>query len=173
LTKSGLLEKYTSHMKRLFVIKTNDELYSICKKYKLFEEFSKKESNLIQVIRRRGLFEKYTFHMKKTYEKLNLSKTEIKKTCIRYTKMSDFRKNESRLWSYLYKNNLLEKFTSHMVKVNNLPRSKNEIESICKKYKNFKEFRLNEKSLCSYLRKKGLIKEYTLHMERGGNREYY
>jgi superfamily II DNA or RNA helicase len=173
LTKSGLLEKYTSHMKRLFVIKTNDELYSICKKYKLFEEFYKKESNLIQVIRRRGLFEKYTFHMKKTYEKLNLSKTEIKKTCIRYTKMSDFRKNESRLWSYLYKNNNLEKFTSHMVKVNNLPRSKNEIESICKKYKNFKEFRLNEKSLCSYLRKKGLIKEYTLHMERGGNREYY
>ena len=172
LSQHGLLEKYTSQMKKNYVMgRTDSEIKSICKKYKLYTDFSKKERKLWRYLNKYSLLEKYTSHMKRS--NIIKSDKDFFNICNEYNSYTEFYKNEGSIISTLRKRGLFEKYTSHMerkrVQIRHDLKSVSEIKSICKKYIVLKDFRENEYGLFQFLMRNKLINKYTSHMERKRN----
>ena len=149
--------------------KSDSEIKSICKKYKIFKDFRQNDNGLYGYLKKHGLLEKYTSHMYKVNNKTKeITDSEIKLICKKYKLYFDFRQSEPSLLKYLRRKGLLEKYTSHMERLwkKTKEMTDSEIKLICKKYKLYYDFRQNEKSLLRYLQTRGLLEKYTSHMER-------
>lgn len=121
LKRSGLLEKYTSHMKKDGNVLIGVSIYdpknikSICQKYKSYKKFRNNEVNLYSYIRRNGLLDEYTSHMKKETTR-NQSIEEMNSICKKYKNFTEFYYQEKNLYTKLLRRGLLEKYTSHMIR---------------------------------------------------------
>jgi superfamily II DNA or RNA helicase len=92
---------------------------------------------------------------------------EVEKICKGYERYTIFRNENIQLVQFLHRNNLHEKFTSHMKKCrNHFGYSEDEIIKVVKNYTSYKEFCENENKLQVYLIRNKLLQKYCTHMTR-------
>jgi hypothetical protein len=145
---------------------TKEKIWEIAKKYDKLIDFRKNEQNVYHAALKSDYYEEITSHMSRIIKVRKYTKEIIVDLVKKYTKLSDFMKNEKGAYIAVLNNNWKD-LLSNLERKRNINITDEELFELAKKYQTKKEFKDNHPSEYSYAQRKNLIKNITEHMVEG------
>lgn len=137
----------------------NESVFAEAMKYQTRDSFRKSSPGAYHYARAKNIIDDVSAHMKRLRPAgQDLDIEEIRNAALRYSNKTDFRRNESTLYSRAEKNGILNEVCKHMVRKKKW--TDQAIKMECKKYKSKKEFRKSNLAAYYIAYKSGLLFKY-------------